>query len=816
MIAPDKLSQIAPSLRAGQYSLLLGAGVSLDSQNGAGLRLPRTDEFRLDLCRLKGARESSTLQRVFATLTPNEIEEHVVKRFKNCSPGPSVQKLTKFLWRRIYTFNIDDTLQGAYGANGTIQKSQTIHFSDPYTEPQDLTEVPIIHLHGWVGAPNRGFVFANPEYVRQIKTINPWMVLLTQLLPSDPFIICGASLDEIDLEYYLAHRSQATSRADRGPSILVEPFPDSVTARDCDRYGLLLFKGTAVEFWDYLNRTIPDRPAPFDLTPPSIQSIFPRGTAQRTIISFSADFEIVPQNADKNRSPSRFLFGHPPSWEDLAGGLDVSRETTASVSSEIDNRLSGADPNHVVIVFDETGTGKSTIVRRIAYEFAQRTVKVLTCSALSRIDPQLTAEAIDLIDGPVLVVVDNFADQASAIADLLGRLQKKDVAVLGAERNYRAPYLARVLSEVRYKMIGGLELHFVEAERLLNLFLQLGLVGTADAAKNPNHFAKQIFREPIAVAACRILNDFRPLDRIVRSIIADTAEIDRKRYYIAALAHFCIRGGVRHEILASISGPSGWDAQFASRHPMPLTYFDGGDKSYVVPLNAALAARVLERLAKDNPALLLETFVALGNAIAPRVNRGAIRRRSPEARLASRLFDFDQVVTGFLGDLAPQLYIATHDAWRWNSRYWEQVALMKLAKFHSMPSSDDGLDALEEAVQHARHAVSIETHPLSLTTLAKVLLAQIGVEGISNTAVYAEAFARLIAAIEYERSWSSRTVHAFMSLFRGTRDFLARGGILLATQRETVERLLEEAQRLFPRNPDIAEAASSLLRQLKQ
>lgn len=102
-----------------------------------------------------------------------------------------------------YTFNVDDALEAAYGSPDKLQRHNVSHFEENYTESRDLSELSIVHLHGWVGTPDKPFVFATSEYVRQIKAINPWMVVLTQFLSTKPFIIIGASLDEVDLEFSL-------------------------------------------------------------------------------------------------------------------------------------------------------------------------------------------------------------------------------------------------------------------------------------------------------------------------------------------------------------------------------------------------------------------------------------------------------------------------------------------------------------------------------------------------------------------------------------------------------------------------------------
>jgi len=243
---------------------------------------------------------------------------------------------------------------------------------------------------------------------------------------------------------------------------------------------------------------------------------------------------------------------------------------------------------------------------------------------------------------------------------------------------------------------------------------------------------------------------------------------------------------------------------------MPLAYFDRSDKSYVVPLNATLAGSVLDQISRDNPEQVFHAFVTLGNALAPYVNRGSIRRRSPEARLAGRLFDYDQVVHDFLRSLAPSFYNEIQPLWKWNSRYWDQVALLNLARYEAAPATVHGKDALSQAVQHARHAVSIEVHPFSLTTLGTVLIAQMDAEPSLLTMIYDEAYARLTHAIERERHWAHRNPHSFVALLNGTIKYVALGGNLTSPQREQLRRHVDEAARLFRRDSGITDAISQL------
>lgn len=93
--------EMKSSLLMGRYNLLLGAGVSLDSKNGSGDRLVSGGELLGILCKHKGARASSSIQRVFDTLSDDEKIDLVLHRFESCAPGPTVSAISKFYWRRI-------------------------------------------------------------------------------------------------------------------------------------------------------------------------------------------------------------------------------------------------------------------------------------------------------------------------------------------------------------------------------------------------------------------------------------------------------------------------------------------------------------------------------------------------------------------------------------------------------------------------------------------------------------------------------------------------------------------------------------------
>ncbi len=488
----------------------------------------------------------------------------------------------------------------------------------------------------------------------------------------------------------------------------------------CEKHGLLHFVGYSKDFFEYCKSVLPRPPTPTELLPAATRQLIPAGVSRSTAMAFSADFEVVPGVAVPS-SNSRFMYGHFPSWGDLEANRDIARPMVSELIVEIEERLS--DPlgqSHVLIVSEASGAGKSTALRRTAYELAKRGTRTLMCSSLSRI-ANTTADVIDLIDGPVVIVIDNLAEQVTALPDLLGRLEKRDVVFIGAERSYRMNYLKQVLAGRRYDQTGKLPMSTVEARRLIDQYADAGAIGDPSVLRRRGEFAQKIKSDPIAVACCRILNDFRPLDRIVDSITADASGPALDRYLGAALAQHCFYGGIRYEILIKAFGAVEAKAQFEVNYPLPLDYYDQA-KRFVIPENSAVSERILERFAERDLDRMLTIFVNLAEELGPWVNRNTIIARAPEPRLSGRLFDFDSVVSKFLRSNAEEFYDRVKPSWEWNSRYWEQVALLNLARYQSSSNVSEGLEYLEDAVIRARHAVAVEHHPFPLTTLGKVLL----------------------------------------------------------------------------------------------
>ena len=804
MLDPSLVESFRDTLFAGKYNLLLGSGVSLPSRDRHGALLRSAEQLRTHICQVTGAHSGTSLARAYGLLSEQQRNAELVDKYSHCRPGPELVPLRQCLWKRIFTLNIDDVIENLYRRGNRTQELVTLNFDSAFEPDTDLPEVQCIHLHGYAGQPSSGFVFSHNEYARVLHGNNPWMLLLCEILPSEPFIIAGTSFNDIDLEYYLARRTSSTPRRGRGPSVLVEPNPDAATLADCERYDLTLVKAEFGQFLTWIAETFPNRPSPQTLIVPAVKDLFRSTIAAPALLRFFSDFELVAVGRGRDdKMPKAYMYGAEPTWSDIEEHLDVERHANRTAMSYLTTWLDHRRQREmrVLLVSEEAATGKSTLLKRIGHDLASLGRVVFYVRTLSAIDVKTAAQCLRECTAPSVILVDNFADYAEQVRNLLEELDTPEgTVIVGAERGYRREYIDLVMSDSSVSVVNMGAPTTNELDQLLEKYQQTGLIADRRLTENRRKAIRHLQGDPIAVAVCRILNDFRPLDRIIASLW-ETADSKQRAVYLAcALAHRCYGTGIRQSVMQAMSGPDySVDTLIGAACPLPLAHHPSDD-DFLLPQSAVVAERVLTWVGRRDRHLLMDAFVGLANGIAPRVNRMAVRRRTPEARLAGRLFDADKIVRPLLAAHAEDFYVAVKEAWEWNSRYWEQRALLIAAR------------DIRTAVQFARHAVAIESHPLPLTTLGKVLFMSLrGCRSVGErTGIFGEAFSVLSQAISMEAHNARITVHPFSTLLVWTATFLEEGGGLTLEQDSAIRNYVDDARVRYGEDVGVATAIQRL------
>jgi hypothetical protein len=755
--------------------------------------------LRREICHATGVSEDTTITRAASLLTDRQRSQLLIRRFSGCTPGRSVSRVPDYVWRRAFTLNIDDVLEAQYElAKHPKQALESINYDGAFLPTPERQCLFLVHLHGFARDPDTPFVFSTSEYARILRGPNPWMHMLGEIITTEPFIIAGTTLNEVDVEYYLRHRTPGTPRRGTGPSLLIEPFPDAATRSDCDRLGLTLVEATFGDFMDWVHELVPSPPTVGDLVVPNALALFADDIDRRDLLSFFNDFEIVAAgDIPLQNTPTPFLYGRTPAWSDLDQHIDIARADTADIAALLNPQQ--GNTSKPVVILDDPGVGKSTIVRRIAHNQAKTGRPVFSLRTLSGINTGAASRCLKKLKAPVILLVDGLADNAEQVADLL---TDPDIAalvsLLAADRTYRRDYLDLAFGSHELSYVTQQGFSEDEYRQLLERYRQFGLVGNHEALQFPQRYARKLKDDSVAIAICRILNDFRPFDAIVDSLWSATDPALRLPYLCVALGYHCQMSGIYYSLVQAVAGPRTPVSELLQGHaPLRLTE-SVVEAEYLIPLSSPIAERLVFRIARKEPATMRRAFELVAEALAPYVNRRTIIMRSPEARLASRLFNVEAIVRPLLGDEAIAFYSAAQDAWEWNSRYWEQRALLMVE-----------LD-LDLAVRYARHGVSVERHSFPLTTLGKVLFATMDEDRSARDAAYAEAVSVLNEAIAQERQRRRVSVHPFTTLLAGTSKYLELGGTLTEKVWSIVERNANDAEVLFPRDPGI----SALLRKL--
>lgn len=784
--AHDK-KRISELIISQKVSLFVGSGVSKDSRGIRG-HMELASELNKRLNDFSDLPSSTSLQRAYSFLSKKDVETELTDVFKCQAAGETVRRISDFPWRRVYTLNIDDCFEVAFGETAKIrnfsdEEFEVLNFSDSFKELSTSTRCSLVHLHGTVSRPEDGYIFSTKEYAKSLTSPNSWMLTLCQQIRTDMFIFAGTSLDEVDVEFYLEQRTQAGSRADLPKSILVEPYPNKITNKICEDHNFTLYEGTISELLEDLRQHDSRLQDPWVRSHDDGLSEIISDRAEK--LKFSSAFDVVPRDTQRSTAVDRFLLGAELSWEMVASNADLARDVYPTLRRDIDHYLF-TKKSRLYLILDQPGTGKTSLMKRMAFDLSLGGSRVFWYTGLGlELEPQRCAQIFDSIEEDVYVFVDNFADFLNVISLILQRTKKQNIMFVASEREYRLGYIEASFSGENFvEDTGRLKLTKHEAHSLRDRHLSAGL-STIQSVSDKKYLAGAIGR-PIVEVSCRIQNSFKQLDRIVKDLRSECQKDEIEAYLVISLARHCFSAGVRRSSASEITYSDSIEFLLSESAPLTIKYSDFG-KNFLVPKNPLIGDRSLEEARKGGSDSLLQAFSDLAIALAPRVTPAAIKRKTPEAQLLGRLMDYDHNVKRFIDDKAEQYYANLKRVCGWNARYWEQVALLKLDRFLASP---EDVFLLDESIQHARSAISAELHPFSLATLAKVLFKAMERNPGARDTLFAEAWESIIEADEREQRWSSRGATVYVICFSGVIKFIEMGGLLSGSQADSLRDMI--------------------------
>lgn len=764
----EHYTQIIESIRNGRYSLLLGAGFSCSSTSADGVALPSGSALAKEIAQMFKLPDKYALSQLVDAIPPEKLQSHFESRFKGCHASPSAKLVSSFVWKNIFTFNIDDVLVDCYNTSSALQKINILTHLDYHAPPEDPEELQLVHLHGYVRRPGDKYVFSAREYGQSAAGNSSWFTIFADHLTTLPFIIVGCALDEPDVEYYLARRQNKPSAATQvSPSIFVTKELDPVLISRCERFGLLPIEMGSDPFWDKLNELIGVRPRPIDLITPKIsEELFSASTDARAIRVFLRQWLFVdPQHEETFPVPIKsmpLLRGSEPTWHAILSGEDIIRQNVREIITKIVGWTQNPTSAPCLsVLYSASGEGRSTILLRVSYELAKLGVLVFYYNDGERLNYEETAKVIIDIKKPVVLVVDNLASHASQVGSLRDSLEGKpcNSLLLGAERLNRETYIRSTCGGHNIDSMSLKPLSKDECVLLAQHLRAHGLLGL-NARKGDEEIAKRITGKQLISA---VITAGAPVELFQDAILSELHGLSPEAanvYKFVALAHST---GIPIRI-AIIQRAIGYNTNILFGNALPelkdlLVYLPPLGE-YIEVRHRVIAELIVNNIHENER---FDILVSIATALRPYVNRKSIMRGAPEARLAGMLLDLDGVVKNLLRGRSSEFYEQIKDDWQWNSRYWEQKALSVLSEGN-----------FPLAAKYAEHAVGIERHPHSFTTLAKIQfkIADMYVGTREGDEMIKKAISTANSAIEISKRRRRAEIHPFDVSLRGIKKYL--------------------------------------------
>jgi tetratricopeptide (TPR) repeat protein len=439
---------------AGRVVLCLGAGASMGATTPRGDAAPNSDRLRELLAdkylggEFKGESLAYVAELAISEHNLFDVQDFVADQFRDLAPAPFHGLIPTFRWRAIYTTNFDTVIEQVYRlAEHALQQPVTfLSDSDRVEEKLRLPEaLPLVKLHGCITRthdPHLPLILTVDQYNDHRLHRSRLFSLFESHAAEYSVVFIGQRFQDADIRALIAEASRTESRP---RFYLVRPGLESVEARLLEARRIGALAGTFEEFLDALDHRLPrDRRTLSILVTREhpIERLFTSRTRMsESLGSFlDNDAEFVHAGiAIEQASPAAFYKGFDLGWYAIASNLDVRRRLADTILREVVYRPEGDRPTSTELyaVLAEAGAGKTVLLRRVAWDAAQRgDILCLFARPHGIVELEPLVELWRLTNRRIFLFVDNAADCMTLLSDLYASARRAHLplTILTAER----------------------------------------------------------------------------------------------------------------------------------------------------------------------------------------------------------------------------------------------------------------------------------------------------------------------------------------------------------------------------------------------
>jgi hypothetical protein len=476
------------SIRAGETAVILGAGASFGGKNARDEPIKMGDDLGSLLSERAGLTYggeplSEVYEAVQGRLSDARIHRVLQEEYTGTMPPNGLIDLLSFAWKRLYTFNIDDTLDNIRPKNG-----QRLRFYngmiDKVAEYPGPAFLQAIYLHGQASKPEHGLIFSETQYAGAYRT-SPldWYVRAGQdYIECCPLFI-GTRLNERVL-WSQVERAKRDTGSGAGLGFVITPDKITPITRDSlRRRGIVHLQATLDQFVRWLKENFPSGYSPRDIneyntkvrgiiddiTPDDINAVsnlilVDRNAYQQELAQFTIN--------EIERRGRMFFRGFPPSWPVALSTIPVWLSRSEDLLGTL--RTTIAEGRRLFIVTGQAGSGKTTAL--------------------------------------MMALLRNMEDNNRKLYEVRGGTSSI-ARILAVLRKLREPCLVYIPDLLLYGDSLALELEKMSSDQII-------IVTSARSSEWTNHFSRHLSRFATTFTFSRFLPaDHKPLiDRLLKYV----------------------------------------------------------------------------------------------------------------------------------------------------------------------------------------------------------------------------------------------------------------------------------------------------------
>lgn len=563
---------VSGHLRERTATLFLGAGVNAGIVGRDGSVFPLGSELGRWICRdlLDSPSLSLPLDQAAEIarykLGEKAVNAYLFEKFSLYSPEAGHIALIELPWDVIYTTNYDLLVEQA-GVKALGEAAGRIRpIVTTATELSAFSEEDILYykLHGSID-------FANTEEGRLILTKDdyrfyeryrkPLFHRLERDLLSRTFVFVGYSLQDSNFQSILNDcREQLGTKTLPLSFAIRKEFSDVEAVFWREKYNIQLVKSDSTEFlvglkdhWKGSNLRV----TPFDERAGRTYAQVDNSTRLPKV--GDSFYRVSPADCTGASNPDLFFSGSEPSWADIRDHIAPPRDDYWTILNALFSDLvEPASPASVYLVTGHAGTGKTTLVRTLAYNIAAEfSVPVLVHVPATPLDAQLLGQLVDEANLQRLVVIvhhaADYARELDRFFDDIKRIGLPVSLILEERRNQWTTAASSVGRRLNAAEIELGALSGGEIDRILEALEKTGTLGKLKGT--PLEYRKQHFSalaDKELLVALRELRSEGSFDKIVRDEFERIPSVLAQRAYVYVAALGQVNLALRYANLISI------------------------------------------------------------------------------------------------------------------------------------------------------------------------------------------------------------------------------------------------------------------------